>query len=90
MKKKSNTGRAYIETHLSKNKQLLEVFIAGIKHETRLPEHNELDNFNFQKCKKVDSIHQLGTVYLHEEYGYVANGYMWYRFRFKDLILLSN
>ena len=90
MKKKNKVGRPYLETYLSKNKQPLEIYIAGIKHEIRLPDHNELDNFNFQKCKKIDSIHQLGTVYLHEEYGYVANGYMWYRFKFIDLLLLSN
>jgi hypothetical protein len=90
MKKKNKLERPYLETYLSKNKQPLEIYIAGIKHETRLPEQNEVDGFDYHKCEMIDFIHQLDTVYRHKEYGFVANGYLFYRFKFIDLLLLSN
>ncbi len=67
-----------------------EQFFDGIKHQQRHIMDNEFDGFVFQDCEQVDFIHSLGTVYLFKEFGYVANGYAWYRFKISDMKVLSN
>lgn len=67
-----------------------EQIIDGIKHTQRHIQDNEVDGFCFEECQMMDFIHSLGTVYLFKEWGYVANGYSWYRFKMSDLKKLSN
>lgn len=80
----------YISTFLSNGKGKMEVYLSGLKHEIRNHQNNLDDGFIFQSCKKINFIHQLGTVYRHNNYGYVCAGYFWYRFSFNDLLILSN
>lgn len=65
-------------------------FIEGIRHDVRTHEDNEEDGFEFNKCKHVNFIHPMGSVYLFEDWGYVANGYDWLRFKMVDLKVISN
>jgi len=91
MKKPNNRKeQPYIQTFLSKNKQALDCYIGGVKHEARAHEQNEIDDFFFQACKQINFIHQFGTIYLHKGFGYVCVGYQWFRFKFSDFQLLSN
>ena len=91
MKKRNlRKEQQYVATFLSKNKKVLECYIGGIKHEARAHEQNEIDDFFFQRCKQIDFLHPLGTIYLHNGSGYVCCGYQWYRFKYIDLLTLSN
>jgi hypothetical protein len=67
-----------------------EQFIAGIKHEQRSIQDNDDDRFFFEECETRDFIHPLGTVYVFKQFGYVANGYTWYRFEMSDLEKINN
>lgn len=62
-----------------------EQFIDGIKHTQRHPHENDADGFDFHDCEKLDFVHSFGTVYIFGKYGYVANGYSWWRFEMSDL-----
>lgn len=65
-------------------------FVDGIRHDKRTFKENDEDGFDYHKCRKVEYIHSLGTVYLFEGWGYVANGYDWWRFKMADLKVLFN
>jgi hypothetical protein len=87
---KSESNKPYIKTFLSEGKDLMIVLIGGIRNEIRTCEDNCTDGFVFQKCRKVNFVHPLGTIYLHKQFGYLCAGGFWYRFNFNELILLSN
>lgn len=68
------------------SKQVPDKKISGVTHEYRSHIENERDGFMWINCPKIEMSHPLGTVYKYNGYGYVANGYYWYRF---DLSLLN-
>jgi hypothetical protein len=95
MKDKQKNERQYLKTFLSESNEILDVYIGGIKHQTRTPHDNDIDGFHFVECEQLDFIHTLGTVYLFRDkqnilWGYTCAGYTWYRFSFNELILLAN
>jgi hypothetical protein len=55
--------------------------IDGIRHEKF---EKSIDYINMKKVE-VTGLHTFGTVYVRSNFGYVANGYHWYRFRLSDL-----
>lgn len=88
--KKKNSVRPYLATFLSESKAPMEVYLAGIRHETIMPIHLLEDGFNWTKARKVSGIHCCGPVFIHGTYGYILNGYLAYRFKILDLVIISN
>ena len=58
-----------------------QIIIGGIKH-TKV---NSKKKVNFQKMKSVDFKHPFGRVYFINKFGYVANGYDWYKLKMYEI-----
>lgn len=47
--------------------------------------HTKEVNFDYHKAKIVSELHPLGSVYKKGGFGYVANGYDWWKFDINQL-----
>jgi len=52
--------------------------IGGVKH-------SKENDFKYNDAKVVSELHPLGTVYKKGKFGYVANGYDWWKFEINKL-----
>jgi hypothetical protein len=60
---------------------LSSMIIDGISHDKLIKA------IRYDRMRKIEHIglHSFGTIYVRSKYGYVANGYNWYRFKLYDL-----
>lgn len=47
--------------------------------------HERDNSFDFNSHKTINKLHPLGTVYKDGKFGYVANGYDWWKFELSEL-----